>query len=112
MLKRRLLEARVCMGLSQEGIADLIGMSQSNYSRREKGLKKISEVEWMKMAKVLGVEKEDIYEADNQSATFFKDNSSKNHHFDVPDFVIEHIEFLKEENRELKEKLKKYEIQK
>ncbi|OXA99795.1 hypothetical protein B0A75_09730 [Flavobacterium oncorhynchi] len=110
MLKNKLLKARLNKGASQEEIADLVGMSQPNYSRREKGLKKISDIEWIKLAKVLGVKKEDIYEAEDEVATVVANNSCKSHHFNVPDFVIEHIEFLKEENKELKEKLKKYEI--
>jgi transcriptional regulator with XRE-family HTH domain len=114
MFKRKLLEVRLHKGLSQEEMADLTGMTQSNYSRREKGLTNISAPEWDKMAKVLGVKKEDIYETGSHHITDAiiskKNNSCKIHYFNVPDFVIEHIEFLKEENRELKEKLKKHEI--
>lgn len=113
MLKKRLLDARLHMGLSQEEMADLIGMTQPNYCRREKGLKKISDAEWSKMAKELGVKKEDIYESDDQlfrHRNIGKNNSRNNNSFIVPDFVIDHIELLKEENRELKEKLKKYEL--
>lgn len=109
-MKDKLLKARLNKGLSQEQLADLIGMTQSNYCRREKGLKKISEVEWYKIAKELGVKKEDIYEIDSNiihSKNVKNKDSYKIHYFNVPDFVIEHIEFLKEENRQLKEKLKK-----
>lgn len=112
MIKKRLLEARLNKGLSQEEMADLIGMTQPNYCRREKGLKKISDAEWAKIAKELGVKKENIYESDDQlflHKNIEKNNSCNNHSFIVPDFVIDHIELLKEENRELKEKLKKYE---
>lgn len=112
MLKKRLLEARLNKGISQEKMADLIGMTQPNFCRREKGVKKISDAEWAKMAKELGVKKEDIYESDGLLILYKsieENNSCNNHSFIVPDFVIEHIELLKEENRELKEKLKKYE---
>ena len=50
-------------------MADLIGMTQSNYSRREKGMTKISAQEWGKIAKVLDLKIEDIYEADNHHIT-------------------------------------------
>lgn len=113
MLKIKLLEARLNKGLSQEKLADLTGMTQSNYSRREQGLKKISDTEWTKIAKELGVNKEDIYETDINISipTNVKGNNSiKTHSFNVPDFFIAHIELLQRENRELKEKLKKYEI--
>lgn len=114
MIRIRLLETRLNKGFSQEKLADLIGMSQSNYSRREKGLKKITDIEWTKIAKELGVQKEDIYETDQQTTIYknIKDNNFLNnpgnmHFFKVPDFVLEHIELLKKENATLKEKLKK-----
>lgn len=114
MIKEKLLEARLKKSLSQEELADLIGMTQSNYSRRENGLKKISESEWDRIAKGLKVNKEDIYEEDNQNIIFknIKGNSSVYnsgtiHYFNMPDFVLEHIELLKAQNTELKEKLKK-----
>jgi transcriptional regulator with XRE-family HTH domain len=113
VVKRKLLEARLNKGLSQEKLADLIDMSQPNYSRRENGLKNISAVEWAKIAKVLGVKKEEIYEK-NLQTTFYKstnDNNTGNRlPFNIPEFVLDHIESLKGENKELKEKLKKYEV--
>jgi transcriptional regulator with XRE-family HTH domain len=116
MIKEKLLNARLKKGLSQEELADLIGMTQSNYSRRENGLKRISDPEWTKISKELQVKKEDIYEDDNQTVIYknIKGNNSINncgniHYFNVPDFVIEHIELLKAQNIELKERLKHYE---
>lgn len=104
-MKEKLLNARLKKGLSQEELADLIGMSQPNYSRRENGLKNISDVEWTKIAKELGMKKEDIYD-DNKTIT----NSENIHYFNVPDFIMEHMEFLRVQNKELKEKLKKLEV--
>jgi transcriptional regulator with XRE-family HTH domain len=105
MSKTKLIQARLSKGLSQEELADLIGMSQSNYSRRENGRTNITEIEWSKIAKELGVDKEVIYES----------NEEKIHHIDsintyeisIPDFIIEHMELLKKENKKLKEKLKR-----
>lgn len=109
-MKNKLLKARLKKGYSQEEIADLLGMSQSNYSRREKGLKKISDEEWSKIAFELGVKKEDIYEEGNLDGDFsngIKNNSEKIYQFNIPDFIIEHIELLKQENKALKERLKR-----
>jgi transcriptional regulator with XRE-family HTH domain len=109
-MKDKLLKARLNKGLSQEQMADSIGMAQPNYCRREKGLKKISDAEWGKIAKELGVKKEEIYEPDNyttDSKNVKGNDSSKIHYFNVPDFVIDYIDLLKQENGELKEKLKK-----
>jgi transcriptional regulator with XRE-family HTH domain len=60
--KNKLKETRLNKGLSQETLADLIGMTQCNYSRRENGRKVISDTEWTKIAKALDVNKETIYE--------------------------------------------------
>lgn len=70
MIKEKLFEARTSKGLSQEELADLIGMTQPNYSRRENGLKKISDTEWVKVAKELGAKKEEIYEEDSQKVIY------------------------------------------
>jgi transcriptional regulator with XRE-family HTH domain len=112
MVKEKLLEARLKKGLSQEELADLVGMSQPNYSRRENGLKKISDAEWSKIAKELKVTREEIYEEDLTHITIknVKSNNpiynSGTVHFNMPDFVLEHIELLKSQNLELKERIK------
>lgn len=83
-------------------------MTQPNYSRRENGLKKISDTEWVRIAKELGVKKEDIYEEDSQKVVY-KNNKGNSFnygnisYFNVPDFVLEHIELLKTQNAELKQ---------
>jgi transcriptional regulator with XRE-family HTH domain len=84
-------------------LADLIGMTQSNYSRRENGRKAISDVEWTRIAKALDVNKETIYEANKLNTSH---GSTVNvPFFNIPNQVLEHIEFLKNENSKLKEKL-------
>ncbi len=107
MVKEKLFDARIKKGLSQEQLADLIGMTQSNYSRKENGIKKIVDAEWDKIAKELGVKKEDIYEEDNISIVYNGNKGSVNnsgtiHYFNMPDFVLEHIELLKSQNAALK----------
>ena len=121
MVKEKLFDARTKKGLSQEQLADLVGMTQSNYSRKENGIKKIVDAEWDKIAKELEVKKEDIYEEDSQNIVYKKikgnspiNNSGNIHYFNMPDFVLEHIELLKTqnaalklENQKLKEELEK-----
>ncbi|SFC53452.1 helix-turn-helix domain-containing protein [Flavobacterium phragmitis] len=109
MTKTKLTNARLAKGISQEELADLIGMTQSNYSRRENGHKKISEVEWIRIAKELGVSKEEIYEPDEDPAP--KSDALKMLQFTMPNFILEHIELLKKENKMLKEKLKQFKNQ-
>lgn len=104
MSKLKLTNTRLAKGISQEELADLIGMTQSNYSRRENGHKKITELEWQKIAKELGVNKEEIYEPDPDTDP--KNEVPKMLQFTIPHFILEHIELLKKENKALKEKLK------
>ncbi|PIF32039.1 helix-turn-helix protein [Flavobacterium sp. 9] len=103
--KIKLIQTRLAKGLSQEEIADLIGMSQSNYSRRESGRTNITETEWQRIAKELGVEKEIIFEPEEQNKE--KRDEINMLYFNIPDFVMQHIELLKKENKKLKEQLKK-----
>jgi transcriptional regulator with XRE-family HTH domain len=105
MSKIKLIQTRLAKGLSQEEIADLIGMSQSNYSRRESGRTNITETEWQRIAKELGVEKEIIFEPEEQNKE--KRDEINMLYFNIPDFVMQHIELLKKENKKLKEQLKK-----
>ncbi|WP_428230789.1 helix-turn-helix transcriptional regulator [Flavobacterium sp.] len=89
MDKTKLIQARLSKGFSQEELADLIGMSQSNYSRRESGRTNITEVEWQKIAKELSVDKETIYEPDE--VTKEKRDEINMIYFNIPDFVMEHM---------------------
>jgi transcriptional regulator with XRE-family HTH domain len=105
--KVKLRDLRLNKGLSQEALADLIGMTQCNYSRRENGKKAISDVEWTKITKALDVNKETIYEANRLNTNH--DSVVNVPSFNIPSFIIEHIEFLRTENSKLKEKLKSLE---
>ncbi|WP_017495788.1 helix-turn-helix transcriptional regulator [Flavobacterium sp. WG21] len=105
MNKTKLIQVRLSKGLSQEELADLIGMTQSNYSRRESGRKSISDIEWNRIAKELEVKTEVIYEPDEVSSTL--NNTTNMYQFNIPDFIMEHMELLKKENKNLKEKLRK-----
>ncbi|KUJ61078.1 hypothetical protein AR687_14170 [Flavobacteriaceae bacterium CRH] len=100
-MKKKLIKTRLEKGFSQEQLSDLIGMTQSNYSRRENGLKKITEQEWTKIAKELGVKKEDIYQEDTLG-TF--ENEINLQSFSLPDAILDYIESLKRENFALKKR--------
>ena len=64
MEKRKLFETRMKKGFSQLNVADELGIDESNYCRREKGLAKISIGEWEKLSQILNVAIEDIYESE------------------------------------------------
>jgi len=115
VIKNRLIAARKEKNMTQSEIADLLFISQSQYQRREQGEIHISDGEWLKIAKILKKDMQDIKEEDYTTTNIVYDNqaenySANNHTFhDVPDFIIknqqEYIEALKEEIKRLKEEI-------
>lgn len=116
MVKRKLQEFRLKKGYSQEEIADLLGMTQPNYSRKENGITRIFRQEWEFMAKKLNIDIEDIFE-EHETTMIHKNNrgnsfNSGTININMIDFLLEHIELLKTlnellkyENQALKDKL-------
>lgn len=107
MIKTKLQNVRLKRHMSQEEIADLIGMTQSTYSRKEKGITNITLQEWIKLAKVLAVEKEEIYQINAPKKNISEILDIQNQI--IPEFFLEQIDFLRKENLELKERLKRLE---
>jgi len=124
MIKQKLINARKAK-CTQQDMAKILHMTQSQYQRREKGEIKISDEEWERMAKALGKTVEEIKEEetairqinnyDNQSGNY---SASTNYFYNIPEFILENqqdyinllkkeIEELKEENKQLKELVKK-----
>ncbi|MET3035073.1 helix-turn-helix transcriptional regulator [Chryseobacterium sp. NRRL B-14859] len=66
MIKFKLLEARKRKKFTQEQMANALYMNISNYSRRESGQIKINTNEWQKIAEILDVPLEQIYETDDE----------------------------------------------
>lgn len=64
MTKEKLFAKRTEKGISQEEMADLLGLNTSNYNRREKGETRIKITEWEKIAEILKVPISDIFESD------------------------------------------------
>lgn len=112
MIKQKLKEAREKM-FTQEEFAYKMGMDASNYNRRENGVTKISKSEWDKMAKLLEVKLEEIYEPEDGIYIINNENASgnysgSNNFFNNQDeFVFEtmkkYICKLEEENETLKQ---------
>jgi transcriptional regulator with XRE-family HTH domain len=114
MIKNKLIAARKEKNMTQNNMAELLFLSQSQYHRREQGQIRISDEEWERMAKILGKEIQDIKEEDNISTVYNYDNSSgnysasNNYFYTIPEFIMknqqDYIEMLKEEIKRLKEK--------
>ncbi|WP_337965456.1 helix-turn-helix transcriptional regulator [uncultured Flavobacterium sp.] len=105
--KIKLKQLRLERDITQEVMADRLAMTQATYSRKERGVIDITEEEWSKITDVLGVNKEDVFEA-NIRKNIISHNLNKQFEI-LPASLLEKIEFLTKENQELKEKLKKYE---
>jgi transcriptional regulator with XRE-family HTH domain len=92
-------------------MADLLGMSQSQYQRRESGEIHIFDDEWVRIAQLLGKETEDIKEEDGITAVYNYDNNSgnysasNNYFINIPETMLknqqEYIEMLKQRISEL-----------
>jgi transcriptional regulator with XRE-family HTH domain len=122
MEKTKLIQARQNKGFDRNEFADLIQMEHYSYRRREKGEVKISHSEWEKMAKVLGVAFDDIFEADanivniNNGEGQINNHTHKIEYYNIPkemvasqqEYIIllkEKIKKLEQENQVLKEKI-------
>ena len=113
MEKLKLTEKRKAKGLSQSTIADKLCMDVSNYCRRENGQVKITLNEWEKLAGILDVPIEDIYESEENQVFICRDNSTGNYQgtniiYSIPEYLLEtqrkYIERLENEICELRNK--------
>ncbi|HCR74963.1 MAG TPA: transcriptional regulator [Chryseobacterium sp.] len=117
MEKTKLIEARKRRNISQERMADILSMDVSNYNRREKGTAKISLSEWQKIAEVLEVPFEEVYENEESLVFIFNDNSTGNgivntNNYNIPLSLWEsqkkYIDKLEAEIETLKAEIAKY----
>jgi len=115
MEKTKLIQVRNQKGITQKFMAEKLFMDVSNYNRREKGLMKISPQEWERIAAVLNVKLDEIYETDDHNFFVFKDQSTgnylgNNNIYSIPEYILDvqkkYIQKLEEENKILREKLK------
>jgi transcriptional regulator with XRE-family HTH domain len=60
MINKALREKRKAAGLSQDGFSRAIDMQMQNYSKKERGLVRITAPEAVRMARILGCTVEDI----------------------------------------------------
>ena len=115
MIKNKLVTARKEKNMTQNEMAELLFISQSQYQRREHGEIRISDEEWERIAKILGKEIQDIKEEDNFTTITNYDNhsgdyfASNNYFYNIPEFIMknqqDYIEILKEEIKRLKEEI-------
>lgn len=120
MQKKKLFDKRNERGFTQEQMADLLGIDQPQYSRRESGETKLKINEWEKISQILAVPISDVFESDDANIYINnKNNSGDNSGYNntkiigANEIVIEnlndYIKVLKDEVTILKNRLEKYE---
>lgn len=101
-------------------MAEFLFMDISSYNRRENGQMNISTSEWGKMAEILEVPVEAIFEEDKMVSINYENSTLAENSGNlfstcnnIPESIIKNlqdfIKHLQEENVQLKEKLKRYE---
>lgn len=117
MEKVKLINKRKESNISQATIAEKLCMDVSNYNRREKGQVNISSQEWEKLANILDIPVEEIYEPEENRVFICKDNSTvhylnsgTNNTYSVPEHLLEtqrkYITILENKIVELEQKNK------
>jgi transcriptional regulator with XRE-family HTH domain len=104
MVKNKLVEQRTKKSFSQRAMADALCMDVANYNRRENGLMHISLDEWKKLATILEVPLDEIYEADENLVFIFNDNATGNGNivtnYAIPQYILDiqkkYVETLEE----------------
>ena len=120
MEKTKLKKMRLFKGFTQQQIAEQLCMGHSTYNRRENGINPINIEEWEKLAKILKVPLDEIFESeegqsficnDNAFAVHMGTNYGTNNHYTIPESILEnqqkYILKLEKENEELKRLLEK-----
>src|SRR5690606_8840282 len=98
MIKQKLISKRKERGYSQEEMADKVRMSQSQYSRREKGAVRITKKEWDDMANALNADLEEIYEPHDGIYIINNENASgeysgsQSHFHTIPGYILESMQ--------------------
>ncbi|MDR2206580.1 MAG: helix-turn-helix domain-containing protein [Flavobacteriaceae bacterium] len=117
MVKTKLQQVRMEKGLSQDEFAKMVGMTQSNYSRKENGLAKFTMPEWKRMARELNVPLEELDAPEESQIFIFNDQATGNVNsvvnYNIPLSIWEnqqkYTRKLEEENAQLKEKIERLE---
>jgi len=110
MVKEKLIRKRNEKAFTQKDLAEYLNISQTQYSRKEKGEVEISDEEWKRISKLLDTRVDEIRETDpNKNIINYFENTitsnngsiSGNYYCNVPEFLLESqkefIEMLKKE---------------
>ncbi|KAF2332269.1 helix-turn-helix domain-containing protein [Flavobacterium ginsenosidimutans] len=102
MLHKNLVKARKEKGFSQKQMADMLAMEQTTYSKKERGVSRIRENEWMQFAKILGKDVDEL--KDDISQDKEKDHTL---YLNIIEIISKYNQKLEEENSLLRRQLGK-----
>lgn len=110
MVKEKLIRKRNEKAFTQKDLAEYLNISQTQYSRKEKGEVEISDEEWERISKLLDTNVDDIKENDIKNTNNYFENTVTSSSFgniggtfycNIPEFLLESqkefIEMLKKE---------------
>lgn len=108
MKRLKLIEKRKQMGFSQEYMASVINIDRSCYARRENGQIPISDREWEKLAGVLRVSVDEIYEPNSSQTHIMNGDNAigQNIIYTVPKEVKDFFDLQQKYIKVLEEKLR------
>ena len=86
--KERLKNARTQRGYKQSEFAERVAMDQSQYSRRETGKVAITDEEWERFARALGVDKEEIVETEPRVINIVNNSNNKGNSINAFEIII------------------------
>ncbi len=109
MVKTKLIRKRNEKEFTQKDLAEYLNISQTQYSRKEKGEVEISDEEWERISKLLEIEVDEIKEEDIKNTNNYFENTVTSSSFGNigGTFYCNIPEFLLESQKELVEMLKK-----
>jgi transcriptional regulator with XRE-family HTH domain len=104
MKYENLIQARKEKDLTQKQMAEILAMEQTTYSKKERGISKIREDEWIHFAKILKKDIDDL----KGKRKILKNNESLDHsmYLNIIETIIKYNQKLKKENHNLKKQLK------
>jgi transcriptional regulator with XRE-family HTH domain len=94
---------RIARGLVQENVAEQLGVAQNTYSKIETNQCKITESQLVQLAKIFGVNKEDLTSMEPIIMNFHHSDHSFGG-FNVTNNAEQNLEFIKQLSAQLKEK--------
>ena len=86
--KEQLKNARTQRGYKQSEFAERVAMDQSQYSRRETGKVAITDDEWERFAKALGIDKEEIVETEPRVINIVNNSNNKGNSINAFEIII------------------------